>query len=310
MKLSTPVSINKSDFTLSHEQPILLFGSCFAQSIGEKLSDYKFDVDVNPNGIIYNPISVFKGLKRIIKNNAYSDNELSLHKDKWISFNHHGSFSSLDKSDCLSKINSTLAEAFSKIEQSKTIFITFGSAWVYEYTGVGIVANCHKIPNKEFSKRLLTVKEILAAFNELKEELKGFDVVFTVSPVRHVKDGLYENNLSKSTLHLAINNLVEQNGNCHYFPAYEMVIDELRDYRFYKDDLVHPTNLAVDYVWGKFGECYFNKETQQLNIEINKIKTALNHKPFNKKGEYYQNFVAKTAQQISALKEKHPFLEF
>jgi GSCFA family len=310
MKLSTPVSIPKSDFSISHEQAILLIGSCFAQNIGEKLTQHKFNVNTNPFGIIYNPISVINGLKRIVNNELYHEKELTEFSGKWISFSHHGSFSTFDKEDCLEQVNNSLTNANNHLKQAKTIFITLGSAWAYGYPNVGIVANCHKIPNKQFTKRLLSVKEIIAAFDCIKEELKDFNLVFTVSPVRHAKDGLHENNLSKSTLLLAINNLVEQNDNCHYFPAYELVIDELRDYRFYKDDLVHPTDMAIDYVWGKFGECYFNEGTQQLNTEINKIQNALSHKPFNPESEEYKKFVAKTNQQVADLKEKHSFLNF
>jgi GSCFA family protein len=310
IKLSTPVSIPKSDFTISHEQPVLLIGSCFAQNIGEKLTAHKFNVNINPNGIIYNPISVINSLKRILNNEIYDEKELAEFSSKWISFNHHGKFSSIDKSECLDNINSSFNNAKQQLSDCKTIFITFGSAWVYEYPDVGIVANCHKIPNKQFTKRLLSVKEILAAFDEIKGVLKKFNVVFTISPVRHIKDGLHENNLSKSTLHIAINNLVEQNENCHYFHAYEIVIDELRDYRFYKDDLVHPTDTAVNYVWEKFSECYFNAETKGLNEQIEKIITAASHSPFNFDNEEHQEFIAKQIQLMDKLQSEFPIFEF
>lgn len=310
MKFTTPVSIPKSEFTISHQQPILLIGSCFAQNIGGKLTGHKFNVSLNPNGIIYNPVSVIKNLKRIINNEFYSAEELIEFNDKWVSFNHHGSFSSFNKDKCLEQINNSLSDAHQQLKQTKTIFITFGSAWVYEYPNVGIVANCHKIPNKQFNKRLLSVKEILSAFDFVKEALKDTDIVFTVSPVRHVKDGLHENNLSKSTLHLAINNLVKQNDNCHYFPAYEIVIDELRDYRFYKDDLVHPTEFAINYIWNKFSECYFNDETKNLVTEIEKIKTAVTHRPFNFNSEAHQQFIRKQIQLMDDLSAQFSFIEF
>jgi hypothetical protein len=310
MKLSTSVTIPKSDITLAHEHAVLLIGSCFAQNIGEKLQQNKFNVTLNPNGIIYNPISIVITLKRIIKNESYTASELHQTNNKWVSFNHHGSFSAFDREECLEQINTSLSETHEQLKLTKTIFITFGSAWVYEYADTGIVANCHKIPNKQFNKRLLSVKEILSAFNELQEILKDINVVFTISPIRHIKDGLHENNLSKSTLHLAINNMVEQNDNYHYFPAYELVIDELRDYRFYKDDLIHPTDLAVNYVWEKFSSCYFNEKTQELNKDLSKIQSALNHRPLNIESEEYKKFVENTDEQIRLLKKNHPFLEF
>ena len=310
MKFTTPTAIPKSDFTISHEQSILLIGSCFAQNIGEKLIDNKFNVNINPFGIIYNPISVINEINRIINNQLYTEKELIQFNEKWISFHHHGSFSSTNKATCLEQINTSLNEAHNQLKQSKTIFITVGSAWVYEYPDVGIVANCHKIPNKQFAKRLLSVKEILSAFDNVKESLKNINIVFTVSPVRHIKDGLHENNLSKSILHLAINNLVEQNDNYHYFPAYEIVIDELRDYRFYKDDLVHPTDLAINYIWNKFSECYFSSTTQQLNSEIKQLKAAINHRPFNFESEEHQQFISKQIEIMDQLSKQYSFLNF
>lgn len=310
MKLSTQVPIPKSHVSIKHQEPIMLIGSCFTESIGAKLNNNKFDINVNPNGIIFNPISVVISLDRIINNRAYLEKELKCHNERSFSFDHHSNFSSFNKGECLSQINDSLKEAQGHIKKSKTIFITFGSAWVYEFEGFGIVANCHKIPNKQFTKRLLSVKDVLNAFESIQEGLKEYNVVFTVSPVRHPKDGLHENNLSKSTLLLAINNLIEQNKNYSYFPAYELVIDELRDYRFYKDDLVHPTGLAVNYVWEKFSECYFNEPTQELVSEIQKMKIAANHKSFNFESEEHQNFIQKQISLMEKLSKKHSFLNF
>tara|TARA_B100000809_G_scaffold266826_1_gene331956 strand:- start:820 stop:1785 length:966 start_codon:yes stop_codon:yes gene_type:complete len=310
MNLSTPVSIKKSEFSISYKNPTFLIGSCFTEHIGDKLLENKFDAFTNPTGIIFNPISVINALKSVFDQKEYLQENLSVHNEKWISFQHHGSFSSFDKAECLTQINQSIESAHQHIKKSKTIFITFGSAWVYEYENFGVVANCHKIPNKQFIKRLLSVKEILTAFNQIKDDLKDFNVVFTVSPVRHVKDGLRENSLSKATLLLAINNLVEQHPNYHYFPAYELVIDELRDYRFYKDDLVHPTNLAVNYVWEKFVDCYFDDDTQGLIDAIQKIKLAANHKPFNFESKEHQLFIVKQISLMNDLSKKHDFLDF
>ncbi len=310
MNLSTQVSIQKSDFSISHTSPIVLIGSCFTENIGAKLADNKFDCITNPTGIIFNPISVVNGLKSVLKNQKFSTEDLLQHKDKWVSFQHHGSFSSFDKDECLLRINQSIEKAHAHIKRSETIIVTLGAAWVYEYDGIGVVANCHKIPNKQFSKRLLSVKEILGAFNQIRSDLEGFNVVFTVSPVRHAKGGLHENNLSKSTLLLAINNLVAQNENYHYFPTYELVIDELRDYRFFKDDLVHPTNMAVNYVWDKFKRCYFGNDTQLLLSEIEKVKTAANHKPFSFESEEHQRFIAKQIDLMESLSDKYSFLNF
>jgi len=310
INLSTSASIKKSEFKISHKSPVFLIGSCFTEHVGNKLLENKFDTFINPTGIIFNPISVVSALKNVFDQKEYLAENLSVHNEKWISFQHHGSFSSYNKAECLTRINTSIENAHQHIKKSKTIFITFGSAWVYEYESFGVVANCHKIPNKEFAKRLLSVKEILTAFNQIKEALKNFNVVFTVSPVRHVKDGLHENNLNKATLLLAINNLVEQHPNYHYFPAYELVIDELRDYRFYKDDLVHPTELAVNYVWEKFMNCYFDSGTQSLIEAIQKIKLAANHKPFNFESKEHQLFISKQISLMNDLSKQHDFLNF
>jgi hypothetical protein len=310
MRLSTPVSIPQADFFIEHQSPLLFVGSCFVENIGTKLIDNKFDVQLNPNGILFNPISIVNSLTRILKPQTYTKGDLKQHNNKWFSFEHHSSFSSFDKTECLNRINNSLTEASEHLKKTKTIFITVGSAWIYEFEGVGIVANCHKVPNKEFTKRLLTVKEIVTAFEAIKASLTEYRIVFTVSPVRHSKDGLHENNLSKSTLLLAINSLVEQHENYSYFPAYEIVIDELRDYRFYKNDLVHPTDLAVDYVWEKFSSSYFSPATKKLNSEIQKIKTAAYHKPFNFKSEAHQEFITKQSQLMETFAKQHAFLDF
>ena len=310
----TKVQLTKSEITIEHNKPILLLGSCFAQNMGEKLNENKFQVTINPFGIIYHPIAVFNSLKRILKIQKYKAEELHQHEDNWLSFDHHSSFSSFNKEACLLKINESIEKAHHQILTTKTIFITLGSSWVYEYNNVGIVANCHKIPNKNFEKRLLSVKEIIADFEDVLDEVKilnlNINFVFTVSPVRHVKDGLYENNLSKSTLHLAINNIVSQNENCYYFPAYELVIDELRDYRFYKDDLVHPTTMAVNYVWQKLLECYCNNTTSQLIEQLSKIKQAVHHKPFNFESATHQKFITKQLAWMDKLTQQYPFLNF
>ena len=310
IQFTTPVNFPKAAFQLHHQTPILLIGSCFTVSIGQKLLTNKFDVSLNPNGIIYNPISVFNTLQRIINNQLYTENELLQVNGKWVSLDYHGSFSSFNKKECLSNINQSLTQAHQKLLTAKTIIITFGSAWVYNYANKKIVANCHKIPAKEFKKRLLTVKEILAAFDTIKAVTEHLNILFTISPVRHINDGLHENNLSKAVLHLAINNLVVQNKNCSYFPAYEIVIDELRDYRFFKDDLIHPTELAVNYVWKKFVHCFFDDNTKMLITEIEKIKAATNHRPFNFDSETHQKFIKKQIQLMDKLSTQFPFLDF
>jgi hypothetical protein len=306
----TKVNLPKGDFKIDYQQPIFLIGSCFSMHIGNKLKNNKFNILTNPCGIIYNPISIVQGLKRIFKEQLYVNNEVHSYNNKWFSFDHHSSFSSYEKTNCLEKINAEITGASAALRITKTIVITLGSAWVYEYENVGIVANCHKIPNKNFKKRLLSVKEIISAFEEIKKELSGYNIIFTVSPIRHSKEGLHENNLSKATLLLGIDNLVKQNSNYNYFPAYELVIDELRDYRFFKDDLVHPTKLAINYVWEKFMTTFCDDETIVLIEKISKIKNAVKHKPFAFESKAHQLFINKQIQLMDELTVKHPFLDF
>lgn len=312
MKLSTPVHILESKIKLTHQSSITLIGSCFSQHIGDKLNDHKFKINPNSFGTVFNPISIANNLSRLITQQLYLEGDFcNFENKKTVNFNTQ--FFSLENNiDIIIKNeNKALSQDIEHFKNSNTLILTFGSAWVYEFNETQqIVANCHKIPNTNFTKRLLNVDEIVTAFQPIIEQLKLLNIIFTVSPVRHSKDGLYENNLSKSTLHLAINKLTEQFDNCSYFPAYEIVIDELRDYRFYKNDLVHPTDLALNYVWEKFSNCYFSTETQDLNTEIEKIQTALNHKPFNPESDDYKKFVVHTQKQIEALKENYSFLNF
>jgi hypothetical protein len=314
--LHTPIT--KSTINIAHQKAILLLGSCFTENIGEKLMNSKFKVNSNPFGIIYNPISIAHSLTRIIKKQNYTEQDLSENNGKYFSFDHHGSFSSFNPTDCLTKINNEITCAQQHLLETKTIVVTLGTAWVYETVENNkLVANCHKLPSKIFTKRLLTVDEILHEWTPIIEQLKNtcptarrVNFIFTVSPVRHISDGLHENNISKSVLHLAIHELTKNHTNCHYFGAYEMVIDELRDYRFYNQDMIHPTNQAIDYVWDKFAETYFNKETTLLNQRIEKLQQAVNHRPFNFESESHQKFIKEQMTQMQLLEKEFPFLNF
>lgn len=312
MKLIAPVNIPKSNFLINHDNPITLIGSCFSQNIGDKLKYHKFKVNPNFFGTVFNPISIANNLSRLIEKQLYTTADFYIFQDKKIvNFNNQFSSFKNDIEQIVKEENSAFVKEIEHFKSSKTLILTFGTAWVYEFNETKkIVANCHKIPNTNFTKRILGVKEIVEVYQSIIEQLKHYNIIFTVSPVRHSKDGLHENNLSKATLHLAINKLTEQFKNCNYFPAYELVIDELRDYRFYKDDLVHPTDLAVNYVWEKFTESYFSEETNKLNQEIAKIQTALNHKPSDADTKAHQEFLAKTQKQISEIQLLYPNINF
>lgn len=307
--LHTPAK--KSTINIAHQDAILLLGSCFTENIGEKLIHSKFNVNINPFGIIYNPISIANSLTRILNKELYTEQDLSVYNGKFFSFDHHGSFSSFNQQACLAKINNEITCTHQHIQETKTIVITLGTAWVYENIETKkLVANCHKIPAKNFTKRLLTVDEIVRQFSALASKLKNINFVFTVSPVRHISDGLHENNISKSVLHLAIHQLTSQHKNCSYFAAYEMVIDELRDYRFFKEDMIHPTPQAINYVWDKFASTYFNEQTTQLNQRIEKLQQAVLHRPFDFESESHQKFIKQQVIQMQQLEKEFPFLNF
>ena len=271
----------------------------------------KFKINNNPFGIIYNPISIANSLTRIKKKQLYTEQEISSQQGKFFSFDHHGSFSSFNQQECLDKINNEIIGAHQHLLETKIVVVTLGTAWVYEtIENNKLVANCHKLPSKKFTKRLLSVDEILHVWIPIIEQLKNVNFIFTVSPVRHINDGLHENNISKSVLHLATHQLIQQNKKGHYFGAYEMVIDELRDYRFFKEDMIHPTPQAINYVWDKFASTYFNEQTTQLNQRIEKLQQAVNHRPFNFESESHQKFVKEQIHQMKLLCTEFPFLNF
>ncbi|MBC7862335.1 MAG: GSCFA domain-containing protein, partial [Bacteroidia bacterium] len=266
------------DFSFSSHQKIsckdqvTLLGSCFAESIGEKFERNKFHSLTNPYGIIFNPLSLATCISEIISEKKYSENELIQQNGLWHSFQHHGSFSFPDKNSALQKINSEIERAAVALKKPGWLIVTFGSAFVYTHTKTErTVANCHKIPGTEFEKKLLTTAEIVAAWKEQLASLKKFNpylkILFTVSPVRYLRDGLIENNISKSTLLLAVHELCKDH-NTVYFPAYELVNDVLRDYRFFKEDMVHPTQQAVDFVWQKFSDAMLDEESKSALKEV------------------------------------------
>jgi hypothetical protein len=312
MKFTLTTKIPESNFKLNHEHPITLMGSCFSQNIGNKLGYHKFKVNPNCFGTVFNPISIANNINRLINKTLYTTNDFYNYKnEKIVNFNTQFSSCDLKIESIIKKENSVLKKEIEHFKNSQTLIITIGTAWVYEFNETKkIVANCHKIPNTNFTKRLLSIDEIVAAYLPILEELKQHHIIFTVSPVRHSKDGLHENNLSKGTLLLAINQLTKEFKNCNYFPAYEIVIDELRDYRFFKDDLVHPTDLAVNYVWNKFSDCYFDEDTTILNEAILKVVQSVNHRPFDPKSEAHQKFTTAIKETIKHINKDFPFLDF
>ncbi len=258
----TKINIKECTFKVNYEDKILTLGSCFSESIGKKLENVYFNTLINPFGVLFNPVSIKNSLYYLLENKKFTEEDLFFDGNLWHSFSHSSIFSDINKEKVLREINLKLEESISFLQKTNFLFITFGSAWVYEYIKTGeIVTNCHKLPASEFTRYRLSVEDIVNSYKELIFSLKlnnpGLHIIFTVSPIRHWKDGAHENNLSKSTLLLAIDTLQKQFDYISYFPAYEILLDELRDYRYYAADMFHPSEVAVDYIWKIFCDCFF-----------------------------------------------------
>ena len=312
MEFRTHVDLPLKQMEIHHSDRLMLFGSCFAENIGELLAENKFRIDINPFGVLYNPLSIAEAVNELLEGKVYSAKDLFYEHGLWHSWMHHSSFSSTDQSVCLEQINSRLIQATTWIKETDVLICTFGSAWVYEKEGK-VVGNCHKQPDVVFTRRLLEVDEIVetvrTTFLRLRMQNPKIQILLTVSPIRHIKDGLHGNQISKSTLLLAIHKLQEVLPDCYYFPSYEMMMDELRDYRFYSDDMLHPSSLAINYMWECFLQCFFPSLTVQLMKEWADIAKRLNHKPLSPNLESYRDFLNETVLKLDQIKKKLPYID-
>ena len=313
-KFQTIVEIPKFEWKTGYSKKNIFMGSCFTENVGNKMAALKYDVDINPFGILYNPISVANGIRILLHKKEFSSSDLIEHDGLWHSFFHHGKFSFSDKNETLEAINNRLQFSAEYIKNADFLFITFGTAWIYKYKSTGeTVSNCHKIPAKQFERVRLSVDEIVKEYQQLLVEIwelnPALKVVFTVSPIRHWKDGAVENQRSKATLLLAIDQIIKNSkSNCNYFPSYEIVMDELRDYRFYTEDMIHISDVAIKHIWGKFESALISKESQGISNEVAKITAAANHRPFNKFTKEHLLFQQKQIFKIEQFEQKNPFI--
>ena len=286
MNFRTEIQIKKSQEKINHSQKILLLGSCFAQNMQVKFAEGGFEA-MHPFGAIYNPYSVANSFKLIDEKQTLNPESLFFQKDKWNSYAFHSSYSSADKNEAFKKMSDAICQANNILNsENPIIIVTLGTSWVYELNETGeIVANCHHSAASSFTRRAMDVEEIIKILTPICQT--GKRIVFTVSPVRHLKDGAHENQLSKSRLLLAVDKLVSEYNNCEYFPSYEIVLDELRDYRFFAEDMAHPTALAVDYIWEKFSDTYFSDKTIDGIKEYEKIVKTEKHRPSNPESAEY-----------------------
>lgn len=297
---------------------MMLVGSCFAQNIGERLLRCKFRVDLNPFGILYNPLSVSTALERIMDGVPFDDSSSLLVQNEglWHSLLHHGCFSAADKDALLANVNNRLLAAHDNMPSLDVLVLTLGTSYVYSLADSGlVVGNCHKLPASMFKRSMLSVKDITDTMAAMLARLfavrPSCKILFTVSPIRHLRDGAHDNQLSKATLLLAIEELLRCfPDNTAYFPAYEIMLDELRDYRFYADDMVHPSTLAVEYLWTRFSEYCFNRSTREACHEAEDIARALAHRPVNPDSDAYRKFLSKILLKIDAIQRKHPYFDF
>jgi hypothetical protein len=311
----TEVPVSKSDNAIDFNSKILSLGSCFAENISEKLTFYKFQNAVNPFGIIFNPISIERIVERIVKKEFFTTQDIFYHNESWHCFEGHSQLNHSNKEAFLRNLNQILESSAQEINELSHCIITFGTSWVYRNLKINqIVANCHKIPQNQFVKQILTVEEISKSIENtirlLQAINKDIKFIFTISPVRHIKDGFVENNVSKSLLITAVYRICEQQTDATYFPSYEIMMDELRDYRFYADDMLHPNRVAVNYIWGKFKDNFINDNLTQYLDEIENIQKSLHHKPFDENSAQHKDFLARLYAKIEKITETLPHIKF
>ena len=318
MKFKLTLEATKSAKAIHYQDKIMLMGSCFTENIGAKLHRHLFEVKENPHGILFNPISVIGALQDYIDHNQYGTIDLFELNDLFNSWHHHTRFSDITSNAALEKINSSISDAHAYLKVADKLIITLGSAWLYSLTeaapsGAGlVVANNHKAPAQWFEKILMDPIELSSKLQKIVSAVQSFNnnihIIFTISPVRHLREGLIENNRSKSVLIYAVHDVISKLKGVDYFPAYEYVIDDLRDYRFYAEDLVHPNYAATNYVWDKLVSTYFSEETQLIMGEVAELQLAKQHKPFNKASKAHQAFLQKSLVKTQVLQSKYPYL--
>lgn len=316
MKLQTPVRIPEGEPKIGYDSKVFLLGSCFSENIGDKFQYYKFQSLQNPFGILFHPFVIEQFLERLVSEKFYTKEDLVYHNKHWHCFEAHSKLSAGSCEEILTNLNMAVQETRHFLTEASHVILTYGTAWVYRFISTDqYVANCHKIPPQKFQKEIISADRIQQSIEKsiclLRKINSSIKLIFTVSPVRHAKDGLVENSRSKanllSAIHLGIEKNLEQNS---YFPSYELMMDELRDYRFYKDDLLHPSAMAIDYIWEKFSASWLEAQSFETMKQVAKIQRGLQHKAFYPESEAYQKFLKKLASDKSELAQKWSHITF
>tara|TARA_R100000935_G_scaffold56060_2_gene86849 strand:- start:231 stop:1193 length:963 start_codon:yes stop_codon:yes gene_type:complete len=320
MKFTTSVPIIEQEPKIDHHSKILLLGSCFVENIGEKLGRYHFETLINPFGIFYHPKAIETFLEKVTHNYVYTQEDIFFDNEHWHCFDAHSRLNSSSQEELLTKLNSGLEETRIFLKKATHIVLTFGTSWYYNFINSGkSVANCHKVFQKKFQKKIFSTQEITEVFNNITSMLlttnSSLNVLFTISPVRHLRDGFIENQQSKAHLLSSMHEFLasqktEGKNMYHYFPAYEIMLDELRDYRFYAEDMLHPNKIALDYIWSRFIEAWVSQNALSLFKEIDVIHNGLAHRAFNENSESHQLFLADLKKKIELIKFKIPAARF
>lgn len=311
-KFQTIVEVPKFKWETEYSKKNMFLGSCFTENVGNRMVNLNYNIDINPFGILYNPVSVANGIQILLDEKEFKKTDLIHHDGLWHSFFHHGKFSFSDENKTLETINKRIKTSAKYLKTADFLFITFGTAWIYKYKTTGkTVSNCHKISSTHFDRARLSVSEIVELFQKLLKAIQKINpelkIIFTVSPIRHWKDGAVENQRSKATLLLAIDQIIKNSkSTCAYFPSYEIVMDELRDYRFYAEDMLHISDVAINHIWEKFEQALIENESRKISKEIKKTKAAINHQPFNKFTKEHLGFLKKQLLKLELLEQKYP----
>lgn len=317
MEFRTALKIKSEEPAVDYNSKIFLLGSCFVENIAKKLNWYRIQNLSNPFGILYHPNSLENFLKKVASEYQYVEDDIICFNDKWISFEAHSQLSKDSKEDLLEELNRNIKLSRNYIKGTSHCFITLGTSWFYRNNGSGLpVANCHKIPQKNFTKEISGVEETSNILKNIISVVRSINpettIIFTISPVRHLKEGMVENQRSKANLLSALHEVLENSGgrNLKYFPSYEILMDDLRDYRFYSEDMIHPSEVAIDYVWNLLIQTYFSAEAIEIMDQVARIQKDLSHRPFNPDSPAHQNFQERTKRKIQALKITYPHLKF
>lgn len=316
MDFITTVPIQEIENKINYQSKVLSFGSCFAENMGQLLCFYQFQSVINPFGIIFNPVSIEKLIQRALLDSVFTKDDLFFHNELWHSFEVHSELSHSNPDELVIHLNHVLSNTKKQLLEATHVIVTFGTSWVYRHIETNaIVANCHKVPQKYFQKELLSITTIQQSIENIVGLIQKYNpncnFIFTVSPVRHLKDGFVENQVSKAHLIASIYPIVSQNvGEISYFPSYEIMMDELRDYRFYANDMLHPSPLAIDFIWERFTATHINSNAKPIMDMVQTIRKEQAHRPFNPQSLSHQKFEAKLKEKIAKLEAQYSFMKF